>query len=300
MIRYSFNAAQVAADIGQLDSNWLKKAGRRTAKLLRHGSYHEKTSIWSTVKPVYMTLQHNKCVFCERQLEGGDAGRIEHDLEHFRPKSSVEAWPPARGHALIYSHPTGSDFPTGYYWLAYDLHNYAVACKVCNSSYKHVYFPVGGARVQPPGPATAAPAVAALLAEQPLLCYPLGSSDDDPEDLITFRATTAVPVHAAGFLRRRAEVMIDFFGLNAREQLHKERARWICIFGAQLQRRHQGIANGNDLKLIAKLSEPYLPHASCLRAYGRLWRDDPALAARIYDVCRDYAVSPPNTRPPVV
>jgi hypothetical protein len=245
-----------------------------------------------------MKLQFHKCVFCERQLEGDEAGKIEHDLEHFRPKSAVEAWPPPQGHALIYQHPVGSGFPTGYYWLAYDLHNYAVACKVCNTSFKHVFFPVGGARVQPPAPAAVAPAVAALQAEQPLLCYPLGSSDDDPEDLITFRATTAVPVHAAGFRRRRAEVMIDFFGLNARDQLHRERARMISVFGVPLQRRHYGEASVRDLAVIEMIGAAHLPHASCLRAYERLWRDNPALAWVTYEACMDYAVSAPGTRPP--
>ena len=246
MIRYPFNDAQVSADIAQLDTNWQAKANRRTAKLLKSGVYNEKSAIWSRVKPVYMALQHNKCVFCERQLEGGESGRIEHDLEHFRPKSAVEAWPPVQRQALIYAHPSGSDFPNGYYWLAYDLHNYAVACKVCNTSYKHMYFPVGGARVQPPEPAAGIPAFSALQAEQPLLCYPLGSSDDDPESLITFRATTAVPVHAAGWRKRRAEVMIDFFGLNERDQLHRERARMISLFGVPLQRHQAGAASTKD------------------------------------------------------
>lgn len=300
MIRYPFDDAQVAADIAEIDPTWQKKADRRTSRLLKSGTYNEKTPIWSTVKPVYMKLQHNKCVFCERQLEGGDAGKIEHDLEHFRPKSAVEAWPPPHMHSLIYRHAAGSSFQPGYYWLAYDLHNYAVACKVCNTSYKHMHFPIAGARVQPPGPTAAAPAAAALQAEQPLLCYPLGAGDEDPEQLITFRATTAVPVHAAGFLRRRAEVMIDFFGLNVRDHLHRDRARMISLFGEPLRRRHKGEASEQDLAVIAMIGKSHLPHASCVRAYERLWRDNPKLARDIYEICAMYAVSTLDTRPPAV
>lgn len=40
-----------------------------------------------------MELQHSKCGYCEKWLEGSDYGTIEHDMEHYRPKSSVKAYP---------------------------------------------------------------------------------------------------------------------------------------------------------------------------------------------------------------
>ena len=42
-------------------------------------------SLWSETKQVYIELQHSKCAFCEKPLEG----RIEQDVEHFRPKGEV-------------------------------------------------------------------------------------------------------------------------------------------------------------------------------------------------------------------
>ena len=63
------------------------------------------------VKAVYIRLQKNKCAYCERQLTGLDhGGAIEHDLEHYRPKGHVPAWPPVTGTAsLTFPFPTRKD-----------------------------------------------------------------------------------------------------------------------------------------------------------------------------------------------
>lgn len=157
-------------------------------------------------------LQLNKCVFCERQFESPLYGTIEFDLEHFRPKSNVPAWPDPRRHsALNYTVAMGDASEQGYFWLAYDPLSYAVSCKVCNSIFKSNYFPIAGAR----GPVESS--VADLTIERPYLCYPLGTQAEDLEALITFKATVAVPTQTAGPDRLRGQIIIDFFGLNARE-----------------------------------------------------------------------------------
>ncbi|MGY2199514.1 hypothetical protein [Pseudomonas gingeri] len=287
MIRYDYDPARVHAEIALLDGNWLTTAASRTSTFLQAGKYDEKSSIWSTVKPVFMTLQKNKCVFCERQFENRKYGTIEWDLEHFRPKSSVLGWPcPARHATLSYPFSTGGDSPDGYYWLAYDLENYAASCKVCNSPLKSNFFPVGAVR------GTVSSTVTALTAsEQPFLCYPIGVLDVDPETLITFDATTAVPVHSAGPLHDRAKVIIDFFGLNTRDQLHYERAESIVMFGGAFHARHLGVARDSQLELIAGIGTPHLAHANCLRAYHRLWQTDVARALDIFDLCNRLVAS---------
>ncbi|MBB2717898.1 UNVERIFIED_ORG: hypothetical protein GGD48_003144 [Rhizobium etli] len=142
MIRHQFDIDAVEEAIAALDANWLDKAKKRTAKFIAQKAYKEASSIWSTVKPVYMRLQHDKCIFCEQRLEGGAYGPVTWDVEHFRPKSNVGIWPdPTRHSDLIYAN-IGTASASGYYWLAYELWNYAASCKVCNSIFKLNWFPI--------------------------------------------------------------------------------------------------------------------------------------------------------------
>jgi hypothetical protein len=114
MIRYLANRAFLENEINKRVTTWLRRAAGRTKKFVKKKRYTEKKGIWSEVKPVYMIAQHEKCAYCERKLASEDfGGTIEHDLEHFRPKNSVEQWPtPAisaeRG--LAYSFTTGNAY----------------------------------------------------------------------------------------------------------------------------------------------------------------------------------------------
>ncbi|MCX7382787.1 MAG: hypothetical protein NT133_15525 [Alphaproteobacteria bacterium] len=283
MIRYDENPSAVREAIRAEDPTWLDKAARRTAAINKQGGFAEKTSIWSQVKPVFMKLQCNKCIFCERQFENRKYGTIEFDLEHFRPKSSVATWPDRRRHQdIAYDFATGEAAAAGYYWLAYDPGNYAASCKVCNTTFKLNYFPIAGARGAVNDDTTA------LRAEEPFLCYPIGTTDADPEDLVTFALTVAVPAERANPVRRRrGQVIIDFFGLNKRDQLHTERARMICLFAPALQAQSEGRDNASDRQLIAGMKQPHLPHAACVRAFGRLWRSDRPTAERGFQKCRE-------------
>lgn len=280
MIRYPFDLTQVQADVAALDPKWLNKAAKRTKKFLDLGRYEEKTAIWSAVKPVYMNFQHNKCVFCERKLESAIYGKIEHDLEHFRPKSSVLAWPdPQRHPDVSFPYATGDEAPAGYYWLAYDLENYAAACKVCNTAFKLNYFPIASVRATP-GTDRAS--------ERQYLCYPLGELDADPQSLVTFMATTAVPAAQDGHDRRRGEVIIEFFGLNKRENLHFGRAEIISAFGGGLLAASTKIIDETEQKIIEEAGSNFFPHAGCLRAFLKLWLSDQPLAIQVYQRCFKY------------
>lgn len=295
MIRYDPDPAAVEAAIRQADAKWFDKARKRTAAMIDLGRFEDASPIWSTVKPAFMVAHQNKCVFCERQFESADYGKIEFDVEHFRPKSSVQPWPdPVRHPRIAYTFKTGDASPTGYFWLAYDTSNYAASCKVCNTTLKLNYFPVAGSR------AAAGATGSTLAKEQPYLCYPIGQGDDDPEDLVTFVATTAVPARKSGHKRRRGQVIIDFFGLNEREQLHRERARMIGLFGGALQAEAEGRASQQDVRLIGKMDSPALPHAACLRAHRRLWKKDAKIARRAYELCRDFATADAGEKPPQV
>ena len=300
MIRYPFDALQAWATILATDKKWLEKTTARTKTFLSAGSYNETGNIWSIAKPAFMDLQHNKCAFCERRFENKILGAIEHDLEHFRPKNAVETWPEAgRNPPLTFPFPTGDPFASGYYWLAYDLLNYAATCKVCNSILKASYFPIKGARTALPPAAGPGPRPASLLVEEPLLCYPIGDWDADPETLLTFDATVAIPVVTAGHRYERAQVIIEFFGLNTRELLHRERATMICLVAPILKKLADGaVLTINEQTLLDKVESPSLPHAACVRAHVKLWRIDPAHAERVHQRCIAYVCDETANAPP--
>jgi hypothetical protein len=280
MIRYELDQIQLKADILKMDRNWFAKARRRTTKFVSLGRFEEDSSIWSAAKPAFMILQSNKCAFCERQFTRPDESRIEMDLEHFRPKGEVGVWVSDRA-GKPYPDDTGGASDTGYYWLAYDPANYLAACKICNSQYKHVHFPIAGPRCRHPGDEMA------LRGEKPYLTYPVGDGDDDPEELVTFTGTVARPAVETGWRHERGALIIDFFGLNSRDQLHVQRAEIIERFGGALAAVADGRASQSDRTYVAMLGNPIIPHASCLRAFAKLWYRDERSARRLYDACRE-------------
>ncbi|WP_428150911.1 hypothetical protein [Brevundimonas sp.] len=292
MIRYPYDATEVEKAIARLDRRWKAKAAERTEKLIKKARYAERSAIWSTVKPVFMKLQHEKCIFCEQRFEGGLYGPVAWDLEHFRPKSNVAIWPdPGRHPELAYEVDLGQASDAGYYWLAYELQNYAASCKVCNTIFKLNFFPV----TQPRAQATATADL--LAAEEALLCYPLGDTDEDPEDLVTFILTTAVPRHNSGAKALRGQVIIDFLGLNKRDGIHVIRAQMIAAAGNLLAERDRGGASQAVLDGIEELKEANVPHASCVRAFLGLWDSDRATATRGYELCRFFGFDPTKAPP---
>lgn len=178
MIRIPVTLAELADLITAESATWLERAAERTDEFAQAGAYNESSSIWSQVKGVYMTLQHSKCAYCERQLEDPEYGKIEHDIEHYRPKNPVKKWPTdkiAAERGIHYDFPVGDAWPEGYFLLAYHVLNYVTACKVCNTPLKSNFFPIAGDR----GPQSDDPL--SLQAEQPYLLYPLGDIDANPE-----------------------------------------------------------------------------------------------------------------------
>lgn len=290
MIRYTSSPEELSDAVDALDKRWRAKAETRTVKFINACKYDEESSqsIWSTVKPAFMNLQKNKCVFCERQFENELHGKIEFDLEHFRPKSSVDVWPIAGTHTLTYTFTTGAASPNGYYWLAYDLTNYAASCKVCNSRLKSNYFPIEGARTTVPG---------TLKTEKAFLCYPIGGEDDDPEDILTFIGTVAVPKRKSGYKHRRGKVIIDFFDLNRREQLHRERAAHIILLGNSLLSLDRGDGDPADEAIVARAKSAEAPHAACMRSFFAQWQSDQPFARKLLSSCKSYYASALGTLP---
>ncbi len=294
MIRYGgLDRAGLEAIVRAHDANWLTKAETRTTALEAAGAFVESSSIWGDIKAVFMRLQNFKCVFCERPLAGLVAGSAEHDVEHFRPKSSIKAWPLAKDKVRFnYAFSTGGASAGGYYWLAYDVLNYAAACKPCNTARKSNFFPIRGARGEPHQKIEALNKL-----EKPLLIYPITSLDENPEELIIFEGVLAVPKHTFGPKHERARVTIDFFALNEREELLKDRFRAIqgAFFQLETANTHpDAVRRAAAHRALNAAVADAAPQASCVRSYLRAAITDADKAWAVYQAAETYLGGPPN------
>ena len=128
-------------DLSLIDENssemkeWKKKAISRYRSLCRKANHEErknylkKATIWSDLKPVFVKIFGEKCWYSECDLTGSYG-----DIDHFRLKS----------HSKDENESTILD--EGYWWLAYDYHNYRLNCEKCNRPYgeggKRDFFPL--------------------------------------------------------------------------------------------------------------------------------------------------------------
>lgn len=295
MIRYSITREQLRAKIIEVNPSWFERAAAALKQLPTTPGSSDFPSLWSEIKKVYAEIQNAKCCFCEKPLEGA----VEQDLEHFRPKAEVKHWaPPARllTEGVVVEQPADGKPEPGYTQLAYEPLNYAVACKTCNSTFKKNFFPIEGPRdSKADDPAT-------LKNEQSLLIYPIGSLDDDPEDLLEFVGISPVPKAKRGFKRRRAMVTIELFQLDSatrRRSLFKARAWLVRLLFLELEglaaASADGIRRNQHQVVIDALTASTSPFASCLRSFARLHGVDRAQAESIADACAKL-VSPHSPR----
>lgn len=109
--------------------------------------------------------------------------------------------------------------------LAYELRNYCMVCKTCNSVHKRAHFPIAGK----PGRTDASNIAELNAKERPMLLYPLGRIDEDPEDIIKFVGCVPTPRYRSGHRRRRAQVTIELLALDQRTDLIPARCRVIVM-----------------------------------------------------------------------
>jgi hypothetical protein len=286
VIRYALSEAELRARIEREKPGWLDRAEGQTVKNATVAE-PEFPPLWSEIKHVYIDLQHSKCAFCEKPLEG----RIEQDVEHFRPKGKVTAWSPSRellDAGLVLKQPADGRDEEGYSHLAYHPLNYAMSCKNCNSVFKRNLFPVASTRK------TNAKKPPAVSSEKPLLVYPIGNSDDDPNALFEFAGWTPRATNAGGFGRLRALSVIELFCLNdwqGRKELLAGRARQIQLLYLNLAAIDEN-ANASVVKAAKSNAIRMLldsePHASCLRAFARLYGADSGQARAYFVEVSEY------------
>lgn len=276
MIRYPITEDELIALINGEKPNWMSRAQERTQRYIAAGGYTDDSDFWGEIKHVYISLQHEKCAYCETKLQGAVLASKVHEVEHYRPKSEVKPWP---NHKVPHwkdfkpAWSTGAGSKVGYYKLAYHYLNYAIACTRCNSTLKSSYFPIRGKRdIQNDNPAN-------MHNESALLLYPISLIDpDDPQDLITFKGVLAVPRYNEGPANERAVTTIKFFQLN-HEDLTSRRAEEIRTLWFALQLAEH---NPQDKQLyddtIALMCSPQSPFSSCVTAFLTLSQTDYATA----------------------
>lgn len=212
-----------------------------------------------------MRLQRNKCAFCERKLT---VRTKDHDVEHFRPKRAVVAWP------FLAS---DSAFPEGYYLLAYHPLNYATVCEHCNRGLKRSYFPVAAARISGQDDPVS------LWPECPLLIYPLGQIDTDPEELLGFQGIVPIPKHTdlSSYEYQRAKITIEFFDLQKREELRRERAEVIQQLYLALLHENTPTTKRFARSVIRQKTSGGFQHTNCARCFVALYRQNPEQAKHL-------------------
>ncbi|MFH1220205.1 MAG: hypothetical protein V1694_07100 [Candidatus Eisenbacteria bacterium] len=148
----------------------------------------------ASVKNKLITVQRQKCSFCESRITHVSYG----DVEHFRPKGGAQQ---------TVDDPMSTP---GYYWLAYDWGNLFLSCQICNQRFKKNLFPLA----DPTRRARSHHDDLAL--EAPLFIHP---AFDDPLDFIGFRDEYAYAVDD----NPRGEATWKNLGLNRDELVEMRR-----------------------------------------------------------------------------
>lgn len=266
---------------------WWAKAHRDFLRAIDEQTHNAKQAYWSDIKEAYITLQCFKCAYCETPMPQGSKALIAYDVEHHRPKSTTSPWPTAEMVTLLgIRYKVNMGRRRGYPELAHHPYNYAVACKVCNSPYKSSFFPILGE------PDASSYHVEQLnQKERPAVPLPLGDWGEDPASFLTFEGFIAVPASDDAQLRKRAQVVIDFFELNRRPDLLLGRAAAIVVAYQHLKELNQpDLASDTAMarEWVDGDLRPSAPFAAAVRAFKLLFDTDELRAREVARLANSY------------
>jgi hypothetical protein len=153
--------------------------------------------------------------------------------------------------------------------LATNVQNYALSCKECNSTRKGDRFPIAGVCGR------SRQSIQALNArEKPFLVNPLDALEDDPEDLIDWIGFTPVSKIAKSsdvYRHQRAQVIIEFFGLDQRSDVRRGCAEQIWAVWNAFKLVNDPDDGDKHREFLKRCqSENTEVHAACVRAFVRL------------------------------
>ncbi|MBX3231225.1 MAG: hypothetical protein KIT84_09810 [Labilithrix sp.] len=261
---------------------------RKTIENIAPDWHAKKKKSWSDIKAAYLALQSELCAYCEgardfirSEITDADTAPAENDgefaVEHFRPKGITARWPDRFSlerfaHYGIDPKVVFNGHANGYDELRFSPWNYVVSCYTCNSTLKGNRFPIALAA----GVASGADRqhIAALnKTERPLLLFPLGALDVDPEHAIGWNGVIPIPnPTATAATQLRAKVTIVFFRLDGvgRPRLLEARFRQLgALIGL--------ITLLPEMDREAAVSAG--PFRACLRAFYAEWKKSPQAAA---------------------
>ena len=296
MIRIAIAERDLRARIAAAEPTWESRAKERAANAVAKRRVDDGDGIWSDIKHVFMELQGWKCMYCEKPMprpdpNSGASGKVEYDVEHFRPKNRVQPWPTervAKSRSIDYASKLKHGAASGYVHLAFDPWNYGVSCKVCNSELKGDRFPILG---------KAAPRSKRRreldAKERPCLVLPIGDEGQDPEGLLEWHGPTVRPRADLGDDDRvRAMALIDFFELDTRQDLLLGRCVAIVLLYDWLEdARLDSQLRVEAEACIEQLLADQATFAGCLRGYRDLYRRDREEALQWRRRSRRYAAS---------
>ena len=196
-------------------TGWLKRAQQSLDEISglpldqRSEALKSKASVWQALKDELKSKSHDKCWYCESKRH-----RTDDAVDHYRPKAQV----------------TENPTHEGYWWLAFDWHNYRFSCTYCNSRRsdantsggKQNHFPLINEckRACYPGDA--------ICEEQPLLLDPLVRTDPG---LLWFQEDGSAVARYPDrpILSNRANVSIDCYYLNYIQTVELRKELFISI-----------------------------------------------------------------------
>jgi uncharacterized protein (TIGR02646 family) len=192
-----------------LPNDWEQKAQQALEEIKqlppdqRSKAIVARAELWRDLKPVLKQVSFDKCWYCESVRH-----RCDDAVDHFRPKGRVAE---CKNHE-------------GYWWLAFDWHNYRFSCTWCNSRRvdqetgrpggKQDYFPLLDESTR------AATPEADLEAEQPCILDPTKATDPG---LLWFQQDgQVVPKYPNNQLfKRRANESIRLYHLDYTETVER-------------------------------------------------------------------------------
>ena len=112
------------------DDKWIRTAQNHLSNLQsktheERCEYFDKYPHWKKLKNAFKSVFGERCWYTESDLDESHG-----DVDHFRPKNRSTD---EDGNVLL---------KDGYWWLAYDYHNYRLSGSVCNETCKKDHFPL--------------------------------------------------------------------------------------------------------------------------------------------------------------
>lgn len=244
-------------DLSLIDENdidikkWLDEAKTHLNKLNEKSTSFERKKyltdhrIWSQFKPILIECYGEKCWYSECSLEGSFG-----DVDHFRPKNKST------------DEHKNEILPDGYWWLAYDYHNYRLSCDKSNRS-----FGDGGKNDMFPLKSGTSPATQGNNNDTPILLDPCVESDvaiidcDETGEII---ALSNDP-----YDERRVEISKKIYNWNCFNTARK-RIRSECKTALELfEMIYESCPNkmAPSIKQICRLVDPGTPYSSFAKRY---------------------------------